>query len=62
MDDYLLTTAESFERIERFARIERILDFAIFNEWSDFGRAGTERRTMSGRVWSTTSSLRSFFQ
>lgn len=53
---------ESFERIERFVRIERISDFAISIEWSDSGRAETESGTISERVWLTTSSLRRCFQ
>ena len=55
-------TLELFGRIARFTRKERNLGLAISNEWSESGRAGTERGAMSEKVWSTTSSLRRCFQ
>lgn len=56
-----ILTLGSFERIARFARKERISGFVISNEWSASGRAGTEISIISGRAWSTTSSLRRCF-
>ena len=53
---------ESFERIARFARMERISGTVVSNEESESERAGSESGTMSGRAWSTTSSLRRCFQ
>lgn len=45
-----ILTVGSFERIERFARIERISGFVISNEWSESETAGTESGTISGRA------------
>ena len=53
---------ESFERIVRFARMEGILGAAVSNEESGSEKTGSESRTISGRDWSTTSSLRRCFQ
>ena len=53
---------EPFERIARFARMERISGAAVSNEESESERAGTVSGTISGRTCSTTSSLRRCFQ
>lgn len=53
-----IRTLQSFERIERFARMEWISGAADSNEESDSERTGRERGTISGGVWSTTSFLR----
>ena len=55
-----ICTLELFERIERFARMERSSGAADPNEESE--RTGRESGTISGRAWSTTSSLRRCFQ
>lgn len=57
-----ICTLESFERIERFARMERISGAADSNEESESERTGRESGTISGRACSTTSSLRRCFQ
>ena len=57
-----ICTLESFERIERFGRMERISGTVVSNEESESERTGSESGTMSGRAWSTTSSLRRCFQ
>ena len=55
-------TLELFERIERFARMGQISVVVVFDEESEFGRTGSESGTISGRAWSTASSLRRCFQ
>ena len=55
-------TLESFERIERFAKMERIVGAAASSEESESERTGRESGTISGRAWSTTSFLRRCLQ
>ena len=45
-----ICTLELFERIERFARMERISGAAVSNEEPESERTGSERGTISGRV------------
>nr|WP_147349394.1 hypothetical protein [Dorea formicigenerans] len=53
---------ELFERIERFARMEGNAGAVVPDEESEPERTGSESGTISGREWSTTSSLRRCFQ
>ena len=55
-------TLELFERIERFARMEGNAGVVVPDEESEPERTGSESGTISGRAWSTTSSLRRCFQ
>ena len=55
-------TLELFERIERFARMEGNAGAVVPDEESEPERTGSESGTISGRDWSTTSSLRRCFQ
>ena len=57
-----ICTLELFERIERFARIERTSGTVVSNEEPESERTGSESGTISGRACSTTSSLRRCFQ
>ena len=57
-----ICTLELFERIERFARIERTSGTVVSNEELESERTGSESGTISGRACSTTSSLRRCFQ
>ena len=55
-------TLELFERIERFARMEGNAGAVVPDEESEPEKTGSESGTISGRDWSTTSSLRRCFQ
>lgn len=57
-----ICTLELFERIERFARIERTSGTVVSNEEPESERTGSESGTISGRACLTTSSLRRCFQ
>ena len=57
-----ICTLELFERIERFARMERISGTVVSNEETESERKGSESGTISGKACSTTSSLRRCFQ
>ena len=45
-----ICTSELFERIERFARMERISEAAVSNEEPESERTGSESGTISGGV------------
>ena len=45
-----ICTSELFERIERFARMERISGAAVSNEEPESERTGSESGMISGRV------------
>lgn len=45
-----ICTLELFERIERFARMERISGVVVSNEEPESERTGSESGTISGRV------------
>ena len=45
-----ICTLELFERIERFARMERILGVAVSNEEPESERIGSESGMISGKV------------
>lgn len=55
-------TLELFERIERIARMEGNAGAVVPDEESEPEKTGSESGTISGRDWSTTSSLRRCFQ
>ena len=55
-------TLELFERIERIARMEGNAGAVAPDEESEPEKTGSESGTISGRDWSTTSSLRRCFQ
>ena len=57
-----ICTLELFERIERIARMEGNAGAVVPDEESEPEKTGSESGTISGRDWSTTSSLRRCFQ
>lgn len=48
--------------LEPFERMEHISGAVVSNEEPESERTGSESGTISGRAWSTTSSLRRCFQ
>jgi hypothetical protein len=52
----------TLELFERFARMEGNAGAVVSNEEPESEQTGSESGTISGRAWSTTSSLRRCFQ